>query len=81
MKSKFIIMLVLLCMYYDIHMYMFEKIKNNYMHMSVYVYRCVCVHVYACICVCMYMCTYVYVCTDVCVSAYRYLCWAYTLNI
>ena len=45
---------------------MFEKVKNNYMHMSAYVYKCVCVHVCVYICVCVCMCVYVAMLVWVC---------------
>ena len=90
-KFKFIIMFVLsyICFNISVQMYMFEKVKNNYMHMSAYVDKCVCVHVCVCICVhvcmsmhvylyvCCHMCMGMHVCTDVCVSANRYICSAY----
>ena len=60
-------MFVQLYMRYNIsvHMYMFEKVINNYMHMSAYVY----------VCIYVYICVYGYVCVYRCLlSAYGYIC-------
>ena len=78
-----------MCFNISVHMYMFEKVKNNYMHMSAYVYECVCVHVYVCVCVyvyvyvcmcvcmyvcpCMHMCMYVAICAWVCMCAQMFV--------
>ena len=57
-------MLVLLYMCFNIsvHMYMFEKVKNNYMHVCLCMYVCM----YTCVCMCMHV--YVYVCSHMCMG-------------
>ena len=52
-------------------MYMSEKVKNNYMHVSSYVISvcmCACMLVYVCICMyaCIGVCMYAYICVCVC---------------
>ena len=51
-------MIALLCMCYSIsvHMYMLEKVKDKYMHMSAYVHKCACICMYMCMYVCILMC-------------------------
>ena len=64
-------MFVLLYMCYNIsvYMYMFEKVKNNYMHMSAYVYMCASTCVY----MCMHVYVYVYICVWVCMCAQMFV--------
>ena len=65
----------------SVHMYMFEKAKNNHMHMSAYVYVCMYVCMYTSMYSNVYMCMGMYVCTDVCMSTYKYIYRAHTLHM
>ena len=56
---------------------MFEKAENNYMHMSAYVYKCVCMHEYMCVCMYVYMhvakCVWVCMCVQMFVYQHIYI--------